>query len=158
MKQGLYLTCGAETTDPIAAFAGEKAERPDALLCDGTGMTEDELRKFAAAVQAENVAFIVKNDIEAALKSAADGVQIDFRPDIKKIRPKIGDIALGVVCATRDEAMRAGEAGADYIGFDGENAGELTEWWAELFNVPCVDFNLSDPSDSADFRVKPLGG
>ena len=85
-------------------------------------------------------------------------MQIDYRPDIKKIRSKIGDIALGVLCATRDEAMRAGEAGADYIGFDGENAKELTEWWAELFNLPCVDFNPSDPSDSADFRVKPLGG
>ncbi|HAW33355.1 MAG TPA: hypothetical protein DCX19_01755 [Alphaproteobacteria bacterium] len=158
MKQGLYLICGAETPDPITSFAKEKAGRPDALLCDPAGMTDAELRKFAAAVQAENVAFIVKNDVETALRIGADGVQIDYRPDIKKIRSKIGDIALGVLCATRDEAMRAGEAGADYIGFDGENAKELTEWWAELFNLPCVDFNPSDSSDSADFRVKPLGG
>lgn len=55
--------------------------------------------------------------------------------------------------ASRDDAMRAGEAGADYVMFgdagfaaDGPAPEEVREeaaWWAEIFNVPCVGFARS---------------
>ncbi|MGH6819308.1 MAG: thiamine phosphate synthase, partial [Methylocella sp.] len=48
---------------------------------------------------------------------------------------------------TRDAAMAAGEAGADYLMFGGPcgaepHAGivERVAWWAEIFNVPCVGY------------------
>jgi thiamine-phosphate pyrophosphorylase len=46
---------------------------------------------------------------------------------------------------TRDAAMAAGEAGADYVMFGGgaEPHAAIVErvaWWAEIFNVPCVGY------------------
>lgn len=160
MKQGLYLIApaGGNIEKLIAAFNDAKRESPDALLFDPAGAAPADIAKFRDAVQGADVAFIVKDDIETALKTGADGVQIAYSPDVKKIRGKTDGIALGVMCATRDEAMRAGETGADYIGFDGENAAEMTRWWSELFTVPCVDFNLDAPSPAADFKVAVLTG
>lgn len=160
MKQGLYLIAPADgdIEKLIAAFNNVKSESPDALLFDPAGATPADIEKFKNAVQGADVAFIIKDDVETALKTGADGIQIPCSPDVKKIRKRIGDIALGVMCATRDEAMRAGESGADYIGFDGENAAEMTRWWSELFTVPCVDFNLDAPSPAADFKVALLTG
>ena len=51
--------------------------------------------------------------------------------------------------------MELGEAGADYVAFgipphveDRERAGErqidLISWWSELFEVPCVAFDVTD--------------
>ena len=59
-------------------------------------------------------------------------------------------LELGVTChASRDLAMTAGEAGADYVAFGAffpsttkaapEMAGlDLLAWWSELMEVPCV--------------------
>ncbi|MGA8169251.1 MAG: thiamine phosphate synthase, partial [Methylocystis sp.] len=52
--------------------------------------------------------------------------------------------------ATRDDAMKAGEAGADYVLF-GDDAAPLdppallerVNWWADIFNTPCVAFARS---------------
>ena len=54
---------------------------------------------------------------------------------------------------SRDDAMTAAEEGADYVLFgepdkDGERPSfdaimERVEWWAELFQVPCVAFAAS---------------
>ncbi|HUZ92019.1 MAG TPA: thiamine phosphate synthase, partial [Methylocella sp.] len=48
---------------------------------------------------------------------------------------------------TRDAAMTAGEAGADYVMFGGPASSEPHEiivervaWWVEIFNVPCVGY------------------
>ncbi|MDE2018611.1 MAG: thiamine phosphate synthase, partial [Hyphomicrobiales bacterium] len=51
---------------------------------------------------------------------------------------------------SRDDAMEAGELGVDYVCFgepdaDGAPAPaartlERAEWWADVFNVPCVAF------------------
>jgi thiamine-phosphate pyrophosphorylase len=52
---------------------------------------------------------------------------------------------LGVSCGhSRDAAMIAGEAGADYVGFGdldrpaGQGVYDLLEWWSELFVLPCL--------------------
>ena len=56
----------------------------------------------------------------------------------------------------RDAAMMAGEAGVDYLMFGGpdepESDGsvrERVEWWAAIFNVPCVAY-ARDPADARD--------
>jgi thiamine-phosphate pyrophosphorylase len=52
-----------------------------------------------------------------------------------------------------------GEAGADYVGFgvpegvkdtDGARARrlELISWWAEVFEIPCVAFDVAAPEDA----------
>lgn len=161
MQQGLYLIAPAgtdenELTGRFNRFCA--GETPDALLFDPADRPFEAVRRFTNAVQTKNVALILKDDIDLALKLPADGVQIPYRLDVKKIRKQTADIALGVICATRDEAMRAGEAGADYIGFDTPDAADLTQWWSELFTVPCVDFNPDRPSTAADFRIAVLTG
>lgn len=76
---------------------------------------------FAKEVQAicrkYNIPFIVNDDVELALSLDADGVHIgqeDERADI--VRRKIGDKILGVSAHNLEEAKRAIEQGADYLG------------------------------------------
>jgi thiamine-phosphate pyrophosphorylase len=46
--------------------------------------------------------------------------------------------------------MEAGEAGADYLAFSGPDAAELTAWWAEVFEPPCVAFGPSPTAGVTD--------
>lgn len=149
MKQGLYIICAAGSKADVLAKI-KNIDAADAFLYEG----ENDLPAFADAVQAKNIAFMVMDSPQNAVKIKADGVQVAYSKDIKKIRQSLGDLALGVVCSTRDEAMRAGEAGADYIAFDGENAVELAQWWIDLFNIPCI--SLNGTCSEADFEVKRI--
>ena len=149
MKQGLFLICPsgakADVLNKIARIGSA-----DAFLYEGA----NDLPAIKNAVQAKNIAFIVENDAETAVGLGADGVQVPYEKGLKKIKAALGDLALGVVCSSRDEAMRAGEAGADYIAFDGEKSTELALWWIELFTVPCLVLNA--PCEQADFKVERL--
>ena len=159
MKQDLYLIipAGSEPDQIFESFDRFcLKEKPQAVLYDPTGHTNAQAERIIRAIQNKNIAAIIKDDSENALKFQADGVQVAYGTALKKIRKQIGDLAMGVICTTRDEAMRAGEAGADYIGFTGDTAADLTQWWSELFTLPCVDFNPDRPSDAADFRIRIL--
>lgn len=160
MTQGLYLLSPdhAAPADVLLKSIDAVLEdtTADAFLYDPAVMGTKELSKIISAVQKKDIAFILKQDIDTALRLNADGVHLPFSKDLKNIRKKTDGIALGVVCADRDEAMRAGEAGADYIGFDNENAAELAEWWSELFTIPCIVFNPHTPCPQADFAVRIL--
>jgi thiamine-phosphate pyrophosphorylase len=61
---------------------------------------------------------------------------------------------------SRHDAMTLGEAGADYVGFgipahveDRESARsrrlELVGWWSEIFEVPCVAFDVETAEEAA---------
>lgn len=159
MEQGLYLIIPEKMPDKqviekLNAFC--KTTVPQAVLFSPATRSDKEARHIVEVIQNKEIAVIIRNSVEKALLLQADGVHISYGTDIKKIRKQIGDLALGVLCASRDEAMRAGDAGADYIGFDGEKALELCQWWNELFTLPCVDFNSDHPSEFADFRTTVL--
>ena len=159
MKQDLYLIIpdGLSINQLSAAFEHScRNEKPQAVLYDPQKHADTAANRFIKAVQAKEIAVIIKNDAGKALALGADGVQIPYGKGIKNVRKQIGELALGVICTTRDEAMRAGEAGADYIGFKGDDAADLTQWWSELFTLPCVDFNPDRPSEFADFRIQIL--
>ncbi len=60
---------------------------------------------------------------------------------------------------TRHDAMEIGEAGADYVAFgipphveDRARAAErqidLVSWWSELFEIPCVAFDVADAAQA----------
>ena len=110
----------------------------------------DKVRLF---VQSKDVAFVIEDN--EALAEKCDGIHIAFGADIAALRKKFPDMALGVVCKTRHEAMIAGEKGADYVAFEGKKAAELCAWWAELFTVPCVAVT-DEACESADFVAKTL--
>jgi thiamine-phosphate pyrophosphorylase len=108
------------------------------------------VRLLAGVAQRRGAACLVENDIALARAVAADGVHLTA-----------GDPALAGILAssqpghivgvggltTRDAAMTAGEAGADYLMFGGPTSPEpqaavveRVAWWAEIFNVPCVGY------------------
>ena len=101
-------------------------------------------------------ALLMENDARLAARLGADGVHIAgagaaLDTAVKRLKPEriVGAGSL----RTRDEAMTAGEMGADYVMFGEPHRGlqtvglaslvSLTErvvWWAEIFETPCVAY------------------
>jgi thiamine-phosphate pyrophosphorylase len=114
------------------------------------GEREKIVRALAPFVQAHGVACLVADDPPLALYANADGVHIDgggkgLDVALRAIKP--GHIVGAGGLPTRDAAMAAGEAGADYVMFGGPCGAEphaaiveRVAWWAEIFNVPCVGY------------------
>ena len=101
-----------------------------------------------------DVAFIVNDSVALAKRLKADGVHLGQDDgDPRAAREELGrEAQIGITChASRHMAMDAGEAGADYVAFgaffesttkdkgDAERPSiETLEWWARLFEIPCV--------------------
>ena len=112
------------------------------------GEKEKIVRALARLVQKRGVACLVADDPQWAVRANADGVHIDGSGErlegaLRTIKPRHIVGAGGL--PTRDAAMAAGEAGADYLMFGGgaETHAQIVErvaWWAEIFNVPCVGY------------------
>jgi thiamine-phosphate pyrophosphorylase len=98
-------------------------------------------------------ALLIENDARSADRLGADGVHVagagaDLVAAIKRLKPEriVGAGSL----RTRDEAMTAGEMGADYVMFGEAHGGartmglaslaERVAWWAEIFETPCVAY------------------
>ena len=98
-----------------------------------------------------DVALLVEEDIRLAARLDADGVHLSFAAVAEAVEAFKGKRIVGAGgVALRDDAMSAGEAGADYVMFgepgpDGEApAFEATlarvDWWAPIFQTPCVAY------------------
>jgi thiamine-phosphate pyrophosphorylase len=105
------------------------------------------------AAVAADCALILENDARLAARLGADGVHVAgageaLEEALDSLKPEriVGAGALRL----RDEAMTAGEKGADYVMF-GEPRGvapamalellvERVAWWAEIFETPCVAY------------------
>lgn len=100
-----------------------------------------------------DVVFIINDRPEVAKQVGADGVHIGETQDgtLEQAREIVGDnMVIGVSCyASKDRAMMAGEAGADYVAFGafyptqtkepkGHPKPDILEWWSTYTNVPCV--------------------
>jgi thiamine-phosphate pyrophosphorylase len=102
-------------------------------------------------------ALLIEDDTRLAARLGADGVHVtggageDLIEAIESLKP--GRIVGAGSLRTRDEAMTAGEMGADYVMFGEPQGGAqttglaslmtLTErvvWWAEIFETPCVAY------------------
>lgn len=161
MKQSVYWVIdGAQGAQAVLEKARKAvdADAPEAVLCRfPEEMSAAAKKEFLNAVrpyfQDKGVAFILRDN--ASLLKGCDGLHVSFSKDLAALRKKCGDLSLGVTCATRHEAMIAGEKGADYVAFAGENAAGLASWWADLFVVPCAVLS-DEPCDAADFVMKPL--
>ena len=102
--------------------------------------------------QQRDVSFIMNDRPDLAVKLDCDGVHVgqDDMPHAEARRIVGPDRQVGVTCkASRDLAMTAAEAGADYVAFGAFFTSttksvttpaslEILEWWSELFEVPCV--------------------
>jgi thiamine-phosphate pyrophosphorylase len=112
---------------------------------------------------ARDVAFIVNDSIGLAKRLGADGVHLGQDDgDPAEARQVLGrDAQIGVTCHdSRDMAMTAGEAGADYVAFGAffptatkevkHRPGlDLLEWWQAVFELPCVAIGGITPDNCA---------
>lgn len=118
-----------------------------------------------AICAAREVAFIVNDSISLAKRIGADGVHLGQGDgDLADARARLGKEAqIGVTChGSRDLAMAAGEAGADYVAFgaffptrtkvtEHRAEPELLTWWQNLMELPCVAIGGITPEN-----CKPL--
>ncbi|MCX2561326.1 thiamine phosphate synthase [Acetobacter farinalis] len=143
-----------------AAVLLRLADAPDAELTR-------QIQTFQSVVQAQDIALILEDRPLLAAGTGCDGVHLSTRfagASIKDVRRQVGDdLQLGVaVGGSRDAAMRAGEAGADYISFSTatpvvaaegeapESLAALVRWWCLVMELPAV-VEVEDPAQVADF-------
>jgi thiamine-phosphate pyrophosphorylase len=122
------------------------------LKPDGERALINRIKELAAVVQPHGVALLLDGHAALAARAGADGAHLTgidaFTAESQSLRPT--RIAGCGGLATRHDAMLAGERGADYVMF-GEPDGtgrrpsfeailDRIEWWAELFEIPCVGF------------------
>lgn len=161
-KLYLVLDAGPQAVSRLeAALAG--AHFSVVLLIPPHGKTLEaaSVLPLIEIAQANDVAVILADDAQLVRTTRADGVHLRWSNDIGSraadAREVLGKaFMLGVdVGQSRHDAMEIGEAGADYIAFgipehaeDREAArarrAELCHWWSEIFEVPCVAFNVED--------------
>ncbi len=113
------------------------------------------IKALAPVVQGSGAALLLDGHVELVARGNADGAHLtgldalgDALPTLKPDRI-VG--AGGLV--TRHDAMIAGESGADYVLFGEPDArgqrpsveaiAERLQWWAELFEPPCVGYAAS---------------
>lgn len=150
---GLLAASGAATV-VLAPAAGQPLNRVVA-------------ERFVTHVQTAGIAALIADDVAAARALGADGVHLTWRAGIvdayKEARAGLGpDAIVGADAGrSRHDAMELGEAGADYVAFgipahvgDRETARErrleLVAWWAEIFEIPLVAFNVETVEDAAE--------
>jgi thiamine-phosphate pyrophosphorylase len=110
------------------------------------------IKAFAPAVQNAGAALLIEGNAELVARSGADGAHLTGIEAMHEALPTLKPDRIAGVggLITRHDSMSAGEAGADYVLF-GEPDGngqrpsadaiaERLQWWAELFEPPCVGF------------------
>ena len=152
-----------ETAEGFAAPLAEACRGGDiaaVLLRLGSGDERSmitSVKTLAAAAQDAGAALLIEapGEVDAALVAArggADGVHTGAPAELKGLRERLRDgrmLGAGQL-RTKHDAMAAGEAGADYVMFgepkaDGyvpslDQVVERAEWWAEIFETPCVAY------------------
>jgi thiamine-phosphate pyrophosphorylase len=113
------------------------------------------IKALAPAIQNNNAALLLDGHVELVARAGADGAHITGIEAMQEALPSLKPDRIAGVggLATRHDSMAAGEAGADYVLFgepdargqrpSAEAIAERLEWWAELFQPPCVGFAAS---------------
>jgi thiamine-phosphate pyrophosphorylase len=120
------------------------------------GWSEEDLQRaidvLRPVAQDRDVAFLLNDNPALAVSSGCDGAHVgqDDMP-AAQARAVLGKkLMLGVTChGSRDLAMDAGHAGADYVAFGAFFPSttkeppamaepDLLSWWSELMELPCV--------------------
>jgi thiamine-phosphate pyrophosphorylase len=136
-----------------ALAAGEAASALARVARGAEGDAKRIVARLVTLAQPLDVATLVENDARLAARAGADGAHVDGAGEaladaLASLHPEriVGAGALTL----RDDAMVAGEQGADYVMFgeprpDGfapplAETLERVAWWAEIFETPCVAY------------------
>jgi thiamine-phosphate pyrophosphorylase len=126
-----------------------------------------ELADAVASIQAAGIATLISGDAALARVVKADGVHLppskSALSSYREARDILGGrFIVGVdVGRTRHDGMVLGEEGADYVAFgipphveDRDTARkrrlDLISWWSEIFEPPCVAFDVETPDDARE--------
>ena len=97
-----------------------------------------------------DVALLIEDDPRLAARLGVDGVHVTSDQVGEAVASFKGQRIVGAGgIGLRDDAMASGEAGADYVMFgEGEGATaaatlERVDWWAPIFQTPCVAYAAS---------------
>ena len=113
------------------------------------------VKALASAVQNSGAALLLDGHVELVARGGADGAHLTGIEAMQEALPSLKPDRIAGVggLATRHDSMAAGEAGADYVLFGEPDAhgqrpsveaiAERLQWWAELFEPPCVGFAAS---------------
>ena len=111
------------------------------------------IQRLVEAAAPRDVATLVENDARLAVRAGGDGAHIaapgpQLAEALASLHPDRIVGAGGL--RNRDDAMNAGEAGADYVMFgeprpDGftpplAETAERVAWWAEIFETACIGY------------------
>jgi thiamine-phosphate pyrophosphorylase len=166
-KARLYIVVEA-SVDPRAVERLVAAVEIAALLvapAPGAPLDARTARPLVELAQGKGIAALIEGDAALARTLRADGVHLPWDRDVVARYGEAREIVGGrfIVGAdagrSRDDAMTLGEAGADYVGFgipalveDRETARErrleLVAWWSEIFEMPCVAFDVETAEDA----------
>ena len=113
------------------------------------------IKALAPLVQDGGAALLLDGHVELVARAGADGAHLTGIEAMEDAMPTLKPDRIAGVggLATRHDSMAAGEAGADYVLFGEPDAKgqrpsveaitERLQWWAELFEPPCVGFAAS---------------
>jgi thiamine-phosphate pyrophosphorylase len=120
------------------------------------------VKALAPAIQAAGAAALLDGNVEMVARSGADGAHLTGIAALEEALPSLKPDRIAGVggLTTRHDSMAAGEAGADYVLFGERDAkgqrpsieaiAERLQWWAELFEPPCIGFAES-PDEAREF-------
>jgi thiamine-phosphate pyrophosphorylase len=162
----LVLEAGDGAAARLAA-AQEAAEIATVLIraTQGRGLDAAASRPLVEVAHRAGITALVAGDAALARAAGADGVHLGWAKDPLKVyreaRAALGPDGLigadpGV---SRHDAMTLAEAGADYVAFGApvhlkdrdkgrDRRDGLVAWWAEIFQVPCVAFDVETAAEA----------
>jgi thiamine-phosphate pyrophosphorylase len=166
---GLYAVVEADAAAPERLSAALAAVDLASVLIVASGETRLEVggaRPLVELAQRAGVAALVAGDAALARALEADGVHLGPGAEsVAAYQAARGILGAGGIVGvdagiSRHDAMSLAEAGADYVAFgapahlnDREKGrarrDELVAWWAEIFEVPCVTFDVEAPEEAA---------
>src|ERR1700724_2546276 len=113
------------------------------------------VKALAPAIQGKGAALLLDGHVELVARAGADGAHLTGIEALQDALPTLKPDRIAGVggLTTRHDSMAAGEFGADYVLFGEPDAkgqrpsveaiAERLQWWAELFEPPCVGFAAS---------------
>jgi thiamine-phosphate pyrophosphorylase len=113
------------------------------------------VKELAPAIQGSGAALLLDGYVELVARAGADGAHVTGIEALEDALPTLRPDRIAGVggLTTRHDSMAAGELGADYVLFGEPDAkgqrpsveaiAERLQWWAELFEPPCVGFAAS---------------
>jgi thiamine-phosphate pyrophosphorylase len=122
------------------------------------------IKALASPVQNSGAALLIEGNAELVARAGADGAHLTGIDAMQEALPTLKPDRIAGVggLITRHDSMSAGEAGADYVLFgepdrrgqrpSADAIAERLQWWAELFEPPCVGFaaTFDEASEFAD--------